>query len=313
MNSLKLTLLLISTMCFSQNRSTTTLRPHTYKSSCQAIIESDPPTQIANLYARWDSSSATSVFDQNNVDATQPAFTGKVRYWRDISGNNNNLECFRVDGSYNASDLADYIPSNVNSPIYLKDSEVISNSETTPKELRSNSGFLLNSDFTFVFVMKANNVVINDWNCFISSDNNAEDNESWQFGWPVAIETDFETGIPVGNSPKTFCILGKSNNSRFSLNTGIPYDNQIHVWVIKVKYGTTAANSNITISVDGNEIRNVNGLKVRMNLVKLFRNRNNSSAFNASFYEFFTYDSLISDEEVQSLSYWLGCKWGVQI
>jgi len=313
MNSLKLTLLLVSTMCFSQNRSTTTLRPHTYKSSCQAIIESDPPTQISNLYARWDSSSPTNILDENNVDATQPAFTGKVRYWRDISGNNNNLECIRVNGSYNSSDLADYIPSNVNSPIYLKDSEIISNSETVPKELRSNTGFLINSDFTFVFVMKANNAVINDFNCFISSDNDSDDNESWQFGWPRATELDFETGIPVGNSPKTFCILGKSNNSRFSINTEIPYDNQIHVWVIKVKYGATAASSNLTINVDGNEIRNVNGIRVRMNLVKLFRNRNNSSEFNASFYEFFTYNSLISDQEIQSLSYWLVCKWGVQI
>lgn len=300
-------------MCFSQNRSTTTLRPHTYKSSCQAIIESDPPTQIANLYARWDSSSPTNIFDENNIDATQPTFTGKVRYWNDISGNNNNLECFRVGGSYNSSDLADYTPSNINSPVYLKDSEVISNSETIPKELRSSSSFLLNSDFTFVFVMKANNTVINDWNCFISSSNSAGDNESWQFGWPVAIETDFETGIPVGNSPKTFCILGKFNNNRFSLNTGIPYDNQIHVWVIKAKYGATFASSNLTISVDGNEIRNVDGIRVQMDMIKIFRNRNNDSKFNASFYEFFTYNSLISDQEIQSLSYWLACKWGVQI
>ena len=98
-----------------------------------------------------------------------------------------------------------------------------------------------------------------------------------------------------------------------ALNTGIPYDNKIHVWVIKVKYGATVASSNFTISVDGNEIRSVNGIRVRMNLVKLFRNRNNDSKFNASFFEFFTYDSLISDQEIQSLSYWLVCKWGVQI
>lgn len=313
MTLLKITFLLVSTVCFSQNRSTSTLRSHNYKSSCQAIIESDPPTQIANLYARWDSSSPSNILDENNVAATQAGFTGKVRYWNDISGNNNNLECFRVDNSYNSSDLADYIPSNINSPVYLKDSEVVSSSETVPKELRSNSGFLLNSDFTFVFVMKANNAVINDWNCFISSDNNSNDNESWQFGWPVAIETDFETGVPVGNSPKTFCILGKSNNSRFSLNTGVPYDNQIHVWVIKVKYGATIASSNLTISVDGNEIRNVNGVRVGMNMVKLFRNRNNDSKFNASFYEFFTYNSLVSEQDIQNLSYWLACKWGVQI
>ena len=313
MNILNITLLLVSAVCMSQNRSTTTLRPHVYKSSCQNIIETDPPSQIANLYARWDSSSETSIFDENNANASQPTFTGNVKYWRDISGNNNDLECVRVDGNYNASDLSNYYPSNLNSPVYFKDSEIISNSETISKELRSNTGFLTNSDFTFVFVMKANNPTVNQYNCFISSDNNAEDNESWQFGWPRATELDFETGIAVGDNPKTFCLLGKSNDVRFTVNTGIPYDNQIHVWVIKVKYGTTVANSNMTISIDGNEVRNIDGIRVAINLVKLFRNRNNSSEFNASFYEFFTYNTLVSDQEIQNLSYWLVCKWGVEL
>ena len=142
--------------------------------------------------------------------------------------------------------------------------------------------------------MKAEDPTPGTYNAFISSGTGASVNKNWQ--------------ISTTTDKTKFHLLLRGNSTRVIAN----YDTQPHVFILQRK--TIAGQVHVIFKFDGTQVfdyvSNTNG-EPTLSKLKLFRNRNEGTYIEASFFEFFVFTQELTANQENELSQYLLSKWGI--
>jgi hypothetical protein len=242
----------------------------------------------------WLDASKPEYFSSNsnsNTTFTCPANNNSlVRMWLDKSGNNRHFVA--PSNSFRPR----YYCNTITNPFYQSNAHITS--DGVNDDLRYNFTNdplgVINNDFTFVFVLKAEETVPSPYDSFIASGNSPNVNKNWQFG--------------LSGSIANFSFLLRGHNTV----TLVPYDTNPHVFILQRK--TVSGTIRVIFSVDGVERANYatnSNLAPTLSELKLFRNRNNNRHINASLYEIFVFNQSLDANQEFELSQYLLSKWGI--
>lgn len=273
---------------------------HRTKTSGFYWIETIENTILGLKPYLWMDASLGSYFQGtsgNVISCAAPNEVHIAQTWLDRSGNDRDFVA----------------PSTVASPSYKCDSQVRPlyqldgylegdgtddtmsfNFETAPAGTEDGVSGVIDTDFTFIFVMQAVDEVPSANDSFIASGEYGIA-KNWQIG---------TTGNDLNN---IYFRLTNASNSNYNVQLH-GYDTNPHVYFIQRKTAT------VTFKVDGNlvatETYPTNKLPTLREL-KLYTNRASNVNINAHFSEFFVFTgSLTSDQEFGIQQYLLS-KWGV--
>ncbi len=237
-----------------------------------------------------DSSNEESIFDINNIDASDTSFDGLVNRWEDQSGNNNHLEAPSLSArpSYNydglSSGLDSYVQGDGEDDTLVKDIDDIS------------------TDFTFYYVLNALSTGPREFESYFSNTDNKESTGSFQ--------------LDIGGSTR-----GCSNKFRVLLRhtfgvlpvsiCGADYTTGKHVFVVDYN----SANTSMSFSIDGVEYGSYNSLISApiFRWLRLFQNREGMQFQEAQVLELNLVTQGLNSSQRDAISEYLVCKWNVQL
>lgn len=216
-----------------------------------------------------------------------------VSVWKDRSGNDRHFYAFGTN-----TDIVrpTYICNTLTTPFYKSNACIHGDgiNDDMRYDFANDPGGVIDNDFTFVFVMKAENPNPGTYNAFISSGTGASVNKNWQ--------------ISTTNDKTKFHLLLRGNSTQVIGD----YDTQPHVFILQRK--TIAGQVHVIFKFDGTEVfdyvSNANG-EPTLSKLKLFRNRNEGTYIEASFFEFFVFTQELTANQEYELSQYLQSKWGI--
>lgn len=245
----------------------------------------------------WLDASDPDYFSNNVNLSTTFACPGDnlepVRVWKDRSGNNRHFYAFGANADA-ARPL--YHCNTIETPFYKSNACIKGDgvNDDLRFDFANDPSGVIDNDFTFVFVMKAEDSTPGNYNSFISSGTGASVDKNWQ----ISTTTDVTK----------FHLLCRGNPTRVIGN----YDTQPHVFILQRK--TISGQIHIIFKFDGTQvfdyISSANGAPT-LSKLKLFRNRNEGTFIEASFYEFFVFTQDLTANEEYELSQYLKSKWGI--
>lgn len=274
----------------AQKRITVLRNPE--RSSGAYFVEQNIPSTLSPYL--WLDASKPEYFSSNSNSNT--TFTcpndnlGNTWLWLDKSGNNRH---FSVFGGNNARPT--YHCNTIQVPYYKSNAHITGDgiNDDLRYDFGANGG-VINNDFTFVFVMKAEDNTPGNYNSFISSGTGSSVNRNWQ--------------ISTTTDRTNFYLLLRGNPTTL---IG-PYDTNPHVFILQRK--TIAGQIHVIFKFDGVEVFDYISTShgaPSLSKLKLFRNRNEGTFIEASFYEFFVFTQTMSANEEYELSQYLLSKWGI--
>lgn len=216
-----------------------------------------------------------------------------VHVWKDRSGNNRHFYAY---GTNTDVVRPTYSCNTITTPFYKSNGCIHGDgiNDDMRFDFASDPSGVIDNDFTFVFVMKAEDPTPGTYNAFISSGTGASINKNWQISTTI--------------DKTKFYLLLQGNPSQVIGN----YDTQPHVFELQRK--TISGQIHVIFKFDGTEvfnyISNANGAPT-LSKLKLFRNRNEGTYIEASFFEFFVFTQSLTANQDYELSQYLQSKWGI--
>lgn len=282
--------LLGSLVSMAQNRITVLRNPE--RSSGAYYVEQNIPSTLSPYL--WLDASKPEYFSSNSNPNTTFICPnnnlGKTWLWLDKSGNNRHFSAF---GGNNARPT--YHCNTIEVPYYKSNAHITGDgvNDDLRYDFGANGG-VINNDFTFVFVMKAENNAPTAYNSFMSSGTGSNVSHNWQ--------------ISTTSLSSEFGFLLRGHPTRKIAD----YDTKPHVYILQRK--TIGNQIFVIFKFDGVEIFSyqTNAAKApTLSKLKLFRNRNEGTFIEASFYEFFVFTQTMTANEEYELSQYLLSKWGI--
>lgn len=258
-------------------------------------VEQNIPSTLSP-YLWLDASNPDYFSSDNNLSTTflcPQNNASFVRAWKDRSGNNRHFYSY---GNNVNSARPKYYCNTLNFPFYKSNAHITG--DGVNDELRfdfsNDPSGVINTDFTFVFVMNAEDPNPSTWDSFISSGTNPNVNHNWQ--------------ISTTSNKNNFYFLLKGKPHTLIA----PFDTQPHVFILqRKKIGNTI---HVIFKFDGNQVFSYttsSALAPTLSKLKLFRNRNENTYIEASFSEFFVFTQDLSANEEYELEQYLLSKWGI--
>ncbi len=246
---------------------------------------SDPWTGISRLVA-LDSSNEESIFDINNVDASDASFDGFVHRWEDQSGSNNHLEAPSLGARpiYNHDGLSSGLDSYVQG-----DGE----DDTLVNDIDD-----VTSSFQFYYVLKSLDPAPSSRASYFSNSDNHLLAGSFQLDYD-------ETGDCAG---KFRIFIRDLEGAPVVSICGSDYNTNQHVFIIKYNDSTKI----MSLSVDGIETGSytfTNSPAFRW--LRLFQNRAGHQFQQAQALELNLATQNLTSTQEEAISEYLVCKWNV--
>lgn len=288
-----LSVLLLGLPIYGQKRIIVHRNPE--RTSGAQYVEQNIPSTISPYL--WLDASDPSYFSSDlnlNTTFTCPdSNLTPIHVWKDRSGNDRHFYAY---GSNTDIVRPTYKCNTIEAPFYKSNACIHGDgvNDDMRFDFANDPGGVIDNDFTFVFVMKAENPTPGTYNAFISSGTGASVNKNWQ--------------ISTTNDKTKFHLLLRGNSTRVIAN----YDTQPHVFILQRK--TIAGQVHVIFKFDGTQVfdyvSNTNG-EPTLSKLKLFRNRNEGTYIEASFFEFFVFTQELSANQEYELSQYLLSKWGI--
>jgi len=287
--------LFVSSVVFAQKRITVERNPE--RSSGAYYVEQNIPSTLTP-YLWLDASNPeyfSSDLNLNSNFACPNDNLSPVRVWKDRSGNNRHFTAYVNSGSVNNA-RPTYVCNTISTPFYKSNAHIRGDgiNDDMRFDFSSDPSGIIDEDFTFVFVMRAEDNTPGTYNSFISSGTGANVNTHWQ--------------ISTTNDLSNFYLLLRGNSTRL---IG-PYDTNPHVFTLQRK--TISSQIHVIFKFDGVQVFDyisTNHGRPTLKNLKLFRNRNEGTYIEASFYEFFVFTQDLSANQEYELSQYLLSKWGI--
>lgn len=286
-------LFLMSMSVYAQKRIKVHRNPE--RSSGAQYVERNIPSTLSP-YLWLDASDPAYFSSDINLNTTFacPADDAEyVRVWKDRSGNDRHFYAYG-----NNADAArpQYHCNTLETPFYKSNACIHGDgvNDDMRFDFANDPSGVIDNDFTFVFVMQAEDATPGTYNSFISSGTGASVNKNWQ----ISTTTDVTK----------FHFLCRGNSTRVIAN----YDTQPHIFVLQRK--TIGGQIHVIFKFDGTQV--VDYVSAASNApslskLKLFRNRNEGTFIEASFFEFFVFTQDLTANEEYELSQYIKSKWGI--